>query len=445
MTTTEFEDRIAAATDALGIKRTSRIGAALSGGADSTALLVALTRLGYNVTGLHCDFSLRGEESDGDRLYCEELAERLGTPLCQIKFDTYGLRQPGESIEMTCRRLRYDWFEEQANALPLDCIALGHHCEDSIETMLLNLTRGSGPKGMSGIAPKRDIYIRPMLSLTRHDIEDYLAALNTGYRTDSTNLTNDYRRNAVRNVLIPTLYEIIPTAKSGMLRTAEAMRHSDAMISTYLKWCGERYCLDGKIDIDAMRRDDIDLTGTLYMLLPRVTGAEPSMEVIGQILSEPGNRSSRLFPAGDGRLLELHHGKLEVYFERDDTQYDIELAESHGYPIDLRVSTVNHDEFAVAPKGNDTLWLDGKVMENGHKFTLRHWREGDRMHPFGAKGERLLSDIFSDMKMSRSDKNRAWILAIDDKPAWILKIRASNMYTVNANSEKIIKLQEINL
>lgn len=441
MTTTEFEHNIAAATEELGIKPTSHIGTALSGGADSTALLIALKRLGYNVTALHCDFSLRGEESDGDRLYCERLAEGFGTPLLQIKFDTYRLRQPGESIEMTCRRLRYDWFEKQATALSLDCIALGHHCEDSIETMLLNLTRGSGPKGMSGIARKRDIYIRPMLGLTRRDIEDYLAALETDYRTDSTNLTNDYRRNAVRNVLIPTLYEIIPTAKSGLLRTAEAMRHSAAMISTYLEWCSERYCIGGKINIEAMRRDGIDLTGTLYMLIPQMTGLTPSTEVIGQMLSEPDNVSSRLFPAGNGRQMELHHGKLEVYFERDDTEYGIELDTGSSYPIRLHISTVRHDDFVKSPKETDTLWLDGSVTENYHKFTLRHWRDGDRMHPFGAKGQRLVSDIFSDMKMSRSDKNRAWILTIDDKPAWILKIRASNMYKVNANSEKIIKLQ----
>lgn len=443
MTTAEFEHIIDRTTAALGIGQPAKIGVALSGGADSVALLTAYVRLGYDVTALHCDFSLRGDESDGDRHFCEATAERLGAKLCQIKFDTHGERRSGESVEMVCRRLRYDWFESQAKALGLDYIALGHHCEDSIETMLLNLTRGSGPKGMSGISPMRGMYIRPMLGLSRSDIEGYLKSLGQSYRTDSTNLANDYRRNALRNILIPQLYEIIPTAQAGMQRTAEAMSHSSRMISTYLRWCEERFAGGGKLDIDAMTRDVDDMSGTLYMLIPQVTGCETRMENVEQILSEPGNRSSRLFPAGDGKMLELHRGKLELYVEADDSEYAITLNGDIQSPCGIRVTTVDFDEFARTPKSNDTLWLDGSAVSGAHEFSLRHWREGDRMRPFGAAGQRLISDIFSDLKMSRSDKNRALILTIDGKPLWIVGIRASNMYPVDENSKKIIKLQVI--
>lgn len=441
MTTKQFEYAIATATEELGADRTSHIGVALSGGADSVALLTALTRLGLHVTALHCDFSLRGEESDGDRLYCERLARELGVELRQVKFDTHASRLPGESIEMTCRRLRYAWFEEQAREIPLSHIALGHHCEDSIETMLLNLTRGSGPKGLSGIARKRGIYIRPMLGLTRDDIEKYLEESGLKFRTDSTNLANDYRRNALRNVLIPKLYELIPTAMSGMMRTAEAMRHNAAMIETYLEWCAERYCRDGKIDIDAMRRDDIDLSGTLYMLIPEVTGTQAGMEVVEQILSEPGNRSSRLFPAGDGHSLELYGGRLEQYTEEDNSEYEITLDGDITSPVGISITEVGRDEFEKTRKNADTIWLDGSVLDEPHRFTLRHRRDGDRMRPFGAPGQRLISDIFTDLKMSRSEKNRAMILTIDDRPMWIVGIRASDMYKVTDNSKKIIKLQ----
>lgn len=441
MTTTQFERTIADALDDLGVNKDARIGVALSGGADSVALLTALHRRGYNVTALHCDFSLRGSESDGDRLYCGALADRLGVQLCQVKFDTNAMRRQGESVEMACRRLRYDWFGQQAHALSLDHIALGHHCEDSIETMMLNFTRGSGPKGVAGIAPQRGIFIRPMLRLTRADIETYLRDLGIPFRTDSSNLSNDYRRNALRNTLLPMLYELIPTARAGMLHTAEAMRHSDNMIDTYLKWCAERYCSGGKINLDAMRADGIDMEGTLYRLIPNVSDHAVTMEVVAQILSEPDNRSSRLFPAADGSRFELYAGRLETYTEPDDREYEITLNGSTTTPIMLSVTTVDYAEFKSSPKTPDTLWIDGSITETPHRLALRHRRDGDRMRPFGARGTRLVSDIYTDMKMSRSQRNRTFILTVDDTPLWIVGLRAAEMFRVTENSKKVIKLQ----
>ncbi|MDE6318095.1 MAG: tRNA lysidine(34) synthetase TilS [Muribaculaceae bacterium] len=441
MTTTQFESSIGKALRALGIDPTARIGVALSGGADSVALLTALHRTGHSVVALHCDFSLRGEESDGDRRYCGHLAEKLGVELRAVKFDTKDARRQGESIEMACRRLRYDWFEEQAKELSLTAIALGHHCEDSLETMMLNFTRGSGPKGVSGIAPRRGIYIRPMLDLTRTDIEEYLAQLGTTYRTDSSNLTNDYRRNTLRNTLLPLLYELIPTARAGLLQTAEAMRHSDNMISTYLAWCADRYCSIGKINIDGMRAGNIDMEGTLYRLIPQVTGHDVAMEVVTQILAEPDNRASRLFPAAEGTRLELYAGHLEAYTEPDATEYEITLDCSIDRPIPLSITTVSYDEFASTPKSNDTLWLDGSITDTPHRFVLRHRREGDRIRPFGSRGSRLVSDIFTDLKMSRSAKNSTFILTVDGTPVWIVGKRAAEMYRVTESSKKVIKLQ----
>lgn len=441
MTTVQFEDRVKAATVAAGVGRGARIGVALSGGADSVALLASLHRSGHDVTALHCDFSLRGDESDGDREYCAWLAGELGVEIHCVKFDTMTQKLAGESVEMACRRLRYAWFEQQAAGLKLTHVALGHHSEDSIETMLLNLTRGSGPRGLSGIAPERGIYFRPMLSLSRADIEEYLGALHLAYRTDSSNLSNDYRRNMLRNVILPKLYELIPTAGAGMLRTAEAMRHSASMIDTYLKWCAERYMNGGRLDIAAMAADGVDMEGTLYMLLPLVLGCNPGIDIVEQMLSGLSNHASRLFPTGDGRELEMHRGKLQLYHGEDDRTYDIDLHGDIHEPMELRVTVTDYDGFAAAPKSSDTLWLDGSILDKPHRFALRHWRDGDRMHPFGAPGHRLISDIFSDLKMSRSDKNRAFILTMDDRPLWIVGLRASNMYRVTENSKKIIKLQ----
>lgn len=444
----DLDDKIAFEMSRMGITHgDAHIGVALSGGADSVALFMSLRRY-CKVTALHCDFSLRGAESDGDREYCINLARKCNVGIQVVKFDTIREQLPGESIEMTCRRLRYGWFEQKAAELSLDFIALGHHLEDSIETMLLNLTRGTGPKGLSGIAPIRGIYIRPMLNFTRSEIEEYLRKMEIPYRTDSSNLTNDYRRNALRNAILPQLYDLIPTAQAGMQRTAEAMGHSSNMLSTYLKWCRERYFSGGCLDLNAMRQDDIDMDGTLFTLIPQLFGCNPGMDVISQITSIWGNGSSRLFPAGNGMTLERHQGKLMLYTEPDETEYEFDPGNAHFieitegiYPLKIEIAAVSHAEFTSAKKDNGTLWLDGSILDTPRRYTLRHWREGDRMHPFGAPGSRLLSDIFSDLKMSRSAKNRAWVLTVDSTPVWIAGIRASNLYKVTANSKIIIKLQ----
>lgn len=425
----------------LSVKAGERIGVALSGGADSVALLHALSSCGYDVTALHCDFSLRGSESDADSRFCSELCARIGVAIEKVKFDTAGAKLPGESIEMTCRRLRYEWWEEQARRLGLKHIALGHHVEDSIETMLLNFLRGTGVKGLTGIAPRRGIYVRPMLQLTRKDIEDYLSDNGLTYRTDSSNLHNDYRRNMLRNIILPQIYGMIPTAQGGILQTAQAMRHSASMLATYLQWCKERYFDRDSIDIDAMRRDAIDVEGTLYMLIPLTLDCNPGMDIIRQMLSEPDNRASRLFPDGNGNSLELHRGRLLRYTAPDDSEWAITLEGDIEAPVRIAVTETTPDDFRKSPKTADTLWLDGSILEKGHRFALRHWREGDRMHPFGAPGKRLISDIFSDLKMPRALKNRAWLLTVDDVPVWIVGIRASNFYKVDDNSKKIIKLQ----
>lgn len=441
MTIEQFEHIIASSISNLGISSDAHIGVALSGGADSVALLTALSRIGFNTTALHCDFSLRGEESNNDRLYCKSFTDKLGITLHQIKFDTINSQMQGESIEMTCRRLRYEWFEQQAKKLSLHHIALGHHCEDSIETMLLNLTRGTGPKGLAGIARQRGIYIRPMLQLSRGDIENYLNSLNISWRTDSTNLTNDYRRNAIRNLLIPQLYEIIPTAHAGLLRTADAMSHSTRMLSTYLNWATKRYFHGNKINLDMMRMEDIDIEGTLYMLIPQTIGCEVEMDVVRQILAEPDNRASRLFPTSDSRQLELYAGQLELFTPEDDSEIIVTLNNDIVHPIEISISEVNYMNFLHSSKNQNTIWLDGKILDEAHTFKLRHRRKGDRMRPFGAPGQRLISDILSEQKMSQSERNRAYILTIDNNPLWIVGLRAADLFRVTEKSERIIKLQ----
>ena len=201
--------------------RQSRIIVALSGGADSVALLCILLRLGYSCEAAHCNFHLRGEESIRDQSFVEELTRKLGVPLHLVHFDTKAYAfQKGISIEMAARELRYDWFEKLRKQRKADVIAVAHHRDDSVETFLLNLIRGTGINGLRGIQPVNGVIVRPLLNISRYEILDYLSAINQPYVTDSTNLTDDYTRNKIRLNIIPLLEEINPSVSTAIADTA---------------------------------------------------------------------------------------------------------------------------------------------------------------------------------------------------------------------------------
>ena len=194
---------------------------ALSGGPDSVALLHILHTLGYECKALHCNFHLRGAESDRDQQFCETLCASLGIPLEVRQFDTFAyMKEHHLSVEMAARELRYNWWQS------LTPIALGHHQDDSIETMLMNLMRGTGIHGMTGIVARNEArhIIRPLLCLSRQDIVDYLSDNGLTYVTDSTNAENETLRNQIRNQLLPLMEQMVPQARQGIAQTMEHLQ-----------------------------------------------------------------------------------------------------------------------------------------------------------------------------------------------------------------------------
>ena len=186
-----------------------RVVVAVSGGADSVALLSVLLELGYDCLAAHCNFGLRGAESVRDMRHVESLADRLGVDLCVRDFDVAARRaDTGESVEMACRELRYEWFYELVDRERAQAIAVGHHAEDQLETLFLNLLRGTGITGLRGMRPRNGHVVRPMLECTRAEIEDYLHTRGLDWVTDSTNASDDFTRNRLRNRLLPLVDEL---------------------------------------------------------------------------------------------------------------------------------------------------------------------------------------------------------------------------------------------
>ena len=196
---------------------------ALSGGADSVCLLMICKRLNLNVEAVHCNFRLRGEESDRDEKFCEGLCEREGVPFHRVHFDTRTYAElHGVSIEMAARELRYDYFEQLRRSIQADAILVAHHRDDSVETVLMNLVRGTGIHGLQGIKPKNGNILRPLLCVGRKDIEEWLHTLGQDYVTDSTNLEDDVVRNKIRLNVIPLLQEINPSVSDNISLTASS-------------------------------------------------------------------------------------------------------------------------------------------------------------------------------------------------------------------------------
>ncbi len=421
---------------------TSRSGVALSGGADSVALLLAARAVGSDVVALHCNFSLRGEESDGDTCFCVSLCERLGVELRVERFDTLSQKLGGESVEMACRRLRYDWFERMASELSLEGIALAHHRDDQEETVLLNLLRGSGPRGLAGMPARRGVFMRPLLPFSRADILAYLQAKGQAYRTDSSNLSNEYRRNALRNVIIPAIRQYFPDSTRGLGATRDAMARSCGALDLLSRLLYER-C----VSVDGEGRWRVDLSSlaelgnasaALYELSRHPALDCPlNVSVISGILRHKGGETRR-FHCDNGREVTVKDGVMTLYLtepERDE----MPLAACRW----LSVSIVDKAGFAVDKAdspGKKTVYFDADEIGDVATLSLRPWRVGDRLYPFGMKGSRKLSDIFSDLHYTDAEKAKARLLCRGDEILWVAGVRASRLYKVTDATERVLRI-----
>lgn len=438
----EFEEKVAEYARRHGLLASGdNVVVALSGGADSVALLRVLLAIGVRCNALHCNFGLRGAESDRDEAFVRELCGSLDVPLDVIRFDVVSYeREHKVSTEMACRELRYAWFAEKMEEKRCAAIAVAHHHDDNVETFFLNMLRGSGIQGLAGIKPRNGNVIRPLLCVTRLDIERYLTELGQSYVTDSTNKENDYKRNKVRNVLLPLLNDLFPEAKSGLNRTLDNVQSCNALYQHL---------------VNALRKDAVFGDTVKYIDLKRLDGLGESRETaLYEMLREFGFNSEQVRNLceswcgglGMGRyvLSKSHkaviaHDKIEVIPLGEDCQaleIDVNLQsvlenDEDVLPIKVALGTKPVGERRiVGVNGVDSIALSVSVLKADANCVLRHWHEGDRIRPFGMKGSKLVSDLFSDAKYSESQKREAWLLCIGDEIVWVLGLRASRCFKV---------------
>ena len=435
---------------------------ALSGGADSVCLLLLLKQLGYSVEAIHCNFHLRGEESDRDESFCRQLCDEQQIKLHLVHFDTQAYAQLHKvSLEMAARQLRYRHFAQLCHDAEFQGVCVAHHQDDVAETVLMNLIRGTGIKGLSGIKPLQSMsfqlngqddstfhlpIIRPMLCVSRDEITDFLNQIGQTYVTDSTNLIPDVQRNKIRLQVLPLLREINPSVSRNIVETAENLAFADEY-------------LDERVEQDLFGMYDeftlMAVPNTLSIPVSRVN----SEYLLYRMLNPYGFTSAQIkqiysrldAPTGteyysDTHILVFDRGRLLIEETRKKPFREMRIPEEGIYMISddakIKIERMPLEEGFQIPCASDVIAVDADKLQM--PLTVRLAKEGDRFVPFGMKGSKLVSDFLTDQKLSLLDKRRQLVIADStDKILWIVSRRPDNRFRITDTTRTILRISFI--
>ncbi|MBK5722985.1 tRNA lysidine(34) synthetase TilS [Dysgonomonas sp. Marseille-P4677] len=409
----------------------------VSGGADSVALLDILHSFKIECVVAHCNFHLRGEESNRDAFFVEELCKKYSLKYERIDFDTETHAEINSiSIEMAARELRYNWFEKLRVIHLADKIAVAHHRDDSVETILLNLIRGTGIRGLTGISPENGYIIRPLLCLSRNEILEYLKERKISFVEDSTNNEDLYTRNKIRLNLIPLIETINPSAKESIMRTAEHLSQVESIYRIYIDQVKLNIFNDNKIDISLLVQY-IEPEAILFELLsPYGFNSSTTNQIFESIISQSG----KIFYSETHELLK-DRGYL-ILKKREALSlesFNIQAEESYiSQPLHLLIKRIPvNDSFSIEKKTN-IIYLDADKIT--YPLTLRKWQQGDWFIPFGMKGKKKISDYFTDNKFNLFEKKDTWLLCSGDNIIWIVGHRADDRFKITNETTNVIEI-----
>lgn len=408
----------------------------LSGGADSVALLAVLVKLGYSCIAVHCNFHLRGEESDRDEAFAKSFAETLAVPFYKTDFNTNQYAAEKRiSVEMAARKLRYDWFEEMRLQFDTQAIAVAHHKDDNVETILMNLIRGTGIKGMRGIRPKNGYIVRPLLAVGREDILSWLEKQALSFVTDSTNLSDEYTRNFVRLRVIPLLENINPSVKETIARAGEHLSSVEVIYQSVLDKAQTTILKDNnRLSIAELMTYPAPETILYELLVP----FHFTRQVAEDIFLSLNKESGKTFFSPTHRIIKDREYLLITSLEKTASGiYHIEKEEGEcQVPVKLSwKKTVLNKEFQLE-KDQNIAYFDYDKLK--FPLTIRTWKPGDWFIPFGMTGRKKLSDYFSDRKYSLLDKEKVWLLCSGKDIIWIIGERTDNRFRINKTTKRVL-------
>ncbi|MDR1156635.1 MAG: tRNA lysidine(34) synthetase TilS [Bacteroidales bacterium] len=423
------------------LKSGSRVLAAVSGGIDSMVMLHLLHAAGIQTVVAHCNFGLRGDESNLDEAFVKSEAGKLGVQYRTERFHTsaYAL-QNGLSIQMAARELRYRWFHELSVREDYDVIAIAHNRDDRIETLLINLARGTGIHGLSGIRQQNGKIVRPVLFASRKEIEAYADTHGIGFREDSSNTTDKYARNYIRHHVIPGLEQYFPGIRQTLDRDIE---HFSA-VALFYNEAIEHYrnkIVAAKDDLVYINLRELAQSPSPPALLYEILKPYGfSNTVAAEILEERSRPSGRRFFSDTHRAV---YDRQALMLQKLDGQqpYKYMIDENASYldaPVRLEIDKFERSAGYMPDTGRDTACLDGSKLQ--YPLLLRKWEHGDMFRPLGMKNMKKLSDFFIDMKLSLIAKEQCWVLVSGAQIAWIAGLRIDDRFKITGETTHVVQI-----
>jgi len=418
-----------------------RIIAGISGGADSIAMIDLFVRIGQPVTVAHCNFSLRGTESDQDEIFVRNYAMERDIPYSSIRFQTMDYAAKKHiSIEMAARELRYEWFEKLRKETDSSWVAIAHHADDSVETMLINLIRGTGLRGLAGIRPINARIIRPMLFTGRAEIMAYLESRQLRFREDSSNQDSSITRNRIRHHVLPELEKINPGFRNILLAEQAFFSEAQSLVDRY---------------VDSLRKDLIRQEGKLVKIKKQPIAQSGQKELLlFEVLRDFGFQGRQLdsileaFESDPGKTFSSSTHRLLL-----DREYLIIAPLSGMKQPDYSMDPAEPDSFLQAgfemrilseppfhpPADQRIAWLDFDLLV--FPLESRSWKNGDHFYPLGMNQEKKISDFFIDNKINRFDKSKVRIITSEGEIVWVAGLRIDHRFRVSPKTVRVLEIR----
>ena len=420
----------------------SKVLLAVSGGIDSMVMAHAMHCLG-RVQGIaHCNFQLRGKESDDDEAFVREWANQHGIPFHLQRFETerHALLQ-GISLQMAARELRYGWFKELCRQYGYTQVAMAHHLDDQAETFFINLARGSGIKGLAGMPAMQDVFIRPLLFTNRAEIEEYARRNGISWREDSSNPTEKYLRNKIRHRLIPLFESIYPGATENLLQAMKKLGNSYQICSRRL---GE--FIKDVADIEkGMTRISISRLNqwpdAKNLLTEYLAPFHFHPDIIDAVYANLNAQSGKTFCSSSHRITKDRENLyIEKIQEPADEEYEIEEGiRSLTFPVNMKIISFPRPRGYLLPDSPLVASLDYDKIQ--FPLVLRKWKTGDAFIPLGMKGRKKISDFFTDKKIPVPLKKRIWLLTSAGEIVWVIGYRIDHRYRITEKTRNILYIE----
>ncbi len=422
--------------------RNNRILLAVSGGIDSMVMAAIFVESGYKIGIAHCNFSLRGEEADKDEQLVERFAIKNKLPYYSVRFNTKEYAKAHSvSIQMAARKLRYDWFRRLCVEHSFQYIATAHNLDDKIETFFLNLTRGTGIKGLSGMPPKSNDIIHPLLFASRKEIEEYAKVNGVAFREDATNATTYYARNRIRHNVVPEFCTINPSFYNTMEENMQRIAQANRLVQQALNKLVQKACRqDNAMYVVAIEQllQYQPLSLFLFELLSPFGFTADTINDIEKALTE---QAGKQFFSPTHQLVKNRDELLisPITIKENEEYLIAEGTKEIALPIELSFEAVCGTSVKSLKASNNVAYINADRLV--YPLMLRKWKEGDSFVPFGMSGKKKLSDFFIDNKLSLIDKQQQWVLLSGNDIVWIIGQRTDNRYRVDENTKTVLKIE----